>query len=345
MQEYGFSLQSAALLAACFSLPGGVLRAIGGWMSDKWGAHSVTWWVMWVSWVCLFILSYPQTDFTVHTVNGPQTLHRLPEMIDAARTTKTAQVDISFPEIEKFDHLPEARVDGPSAFVSVMEGCSKYCTFCVVPYTRGEEVSRPLADVLLEITQLARFFRGFHESLRTGRLDGLSASTAWTLFACHLLRRHGERTGERPSPLPSVGRVRSFLEENMDRNVSLEELASLVSASPWHLLRAFRRETGLPPHAYQIQLRIREAQRKLLAGTAPVQVAAEVGFADQSHLTRWFRRIVGTTPAAFLRDTGSARGTGPFPADDGPRTRSEGAPSPRREVALEPSSEPAGEEG
>ena len=90
----------------------------------------------------------------VDVVFGPQTLHRLPEMIDAARSTKTAQVDISFPEIEKFDRLPEPRVDGPSAFVSVMEGCSKYCTFCVVPYTRGEEVSRPLADVLLEITQL-----------------------------------------------------------------------------------------------------------------------------------------------------------------------------------------------
>ncbi|CAM3944877.1 MULTISPECIES: tRNA (N6-isopentenyl adenosine(37)-C2)-methylthiotransferase MiaB [Pseudomonadaceae] len=90
----------------------------------------------------------------VDVVFGPQTLHRLPEMIDAARLTKTAQVDISFPEIEKFDRLPEPRVDGPSAFVSVMEGCSKYCTFCVVPYTRGEEVSRPLADVLLEITQL-----------------------------------------------------------------------------------------------------------------------------------------------------------------------------------------------
>ncbi len=75
VQEYELTLQSAALLAACFSLPGGVLRAIGGWMSDKWGAHSVTWWVMWVSWICLFILSYPQTDFTIHTVNGPQTFH------------------------------------------------------------------------------------------------------------------------------------------------------------------------------------------------------------------------------------------------------------------------------
>lgn len=73
--EYGLSLQSAALLAACFSLPGGVLRAFGGWLSDRWGAHSVTWWVMWVSWVCLFLLSYPQTDLTVHTVDGPRTFH------------------------------------------------------------------------------------------------------------------------------------------------------------------------------------------------------------------------------------------------------------------------------
>ena len=73
VQEYGFSLQSAALLAACFSLPGGVLRAMGGWMSDKWGAQSVTWWVMWVSWICLFLLSYPQTELTIQTVTGPQT--------------------------------------------------------------------------------------------------------------------------------------------------------------------------------------------------------------------------------------------------------------------------------
>ncbi|QLF94260.1 tRNA (N6-isopentenyl adenosine(37)-C2)-methylthiotransferase MiaB [Pseudomonas sp. ABC1] len=91
----------------------------------------------------------------VDVVFGPQTLHRLPEMIDAARATQTPQVDISFPEIEKFDHLPEPRIDGPSAFVSVMEGCSKYCSFCVVPYTRGEEVSRPFDDVLAEVIHLA----------------------------------------------------------------------------------------------------------------------------------------------------------------------------------------------
>jgi tRNA-2-methylthio-N6-dimethylallyladenosine synthase len=91
----------------------------------------------------------------VDVVFGPQTLHRLPALIDARRRTGRAQVDISFPEIEKFDHLPPARVEGASAFVSIMEGCSKYCSFCVVPYTRGEEVSRPFEDVLVEVAGLA----------------------------------------------------------------------------------------------------------------------------------------------------------------------------------------------
>jgi tRNA-2-methylthio-N6-dimethylallyladenosine synthase len=91
----------------------------------------------------------------VDLVFGPQTLHRLPEMIDERETTGRPQVDISFPEIEKFDHLPPARTEGVTAFVSIMEGCSKYCSFCVVPYTRGEEVSRPLEDVLVEVAGLA----------------------------------------------------------------------------------------------------------------------------------------------------------------------------------------------
>ena len=91
----------------------------------------------------------------VDLVFGPQTLHRLPEMINQIRAGETSVVDVSFPEIEKFDRLPEPRAEGPTAFVSIMEGCSKYCTFCVVPYTRGEEVSRPVDDVLLEIAQLA----------------------------------------------------------------------------------------------------------------------------------------------------------------------------------------------
>src|SRR5262245_30182826 len=91
----------------------------------------------------------------VDVVFGPQTLHRLPELLARRRETGKPQVDISFPEIEKFDHLPPARVEGESAFVSIMEGCSKYCTFCVVPYTRGEEVSRPFEDVIREIAGMA----------------------------------------------------------------------------------------------------------------------------------------------------------------------------------------------
>lgn len=93
----------------------------------------------------------PQVD----VVFGPQTLHRLPALIDRSKREGRSVVDISFPEIEKFDYLPEAKVDGPTAFVSIMEGCSKYCSYCVVPYTRGEEISRPLKDVLVEIMQLA----------------------------------------------------------------------------------------------------------------------------------------------------------------------------------------------
>ena len=91
----------------------------------------------------------------VDVVFGPQTLHRLPEMIDEARKRGESVVDISFPEIEKFDSLPEPRAEGPTAFVSAMEGCSKYCSFCVVPYTRGEEMSRPLDDVVTEVVSLA----------------------------------------------------------------------------------------------------------------------------------------------------------------------------------------------
>ena len=91
----------------------------------------------------------------VDVVFGPQTLHRLPEMLSQREQAGRPQVDISFPEIEKFDHLPPAKVEGASAFVSIMEGCSKYCSYCVVPYTRGEEVSRPFEDVLVEVAGLA----------------------------------------------------------------------------------------------------------------------------------------------------------------------------------------------
>jgi tRNA-2-methylthio-N6-dimethylallyladenosine synthase len=114
----------------------GVLIGVGGCVASQEGAA--------------IIERAPYVDL----VFGPQTLHRLPQMIDARNSQQRAQVDISFPEIEKFDHLPPARVDGASAFVSIMEGCSKYCSYCVVPYTRGEEVSRPFEDVLTEVAGL-----------------------------------------------------------------------------------------------------------------------------------------------------------------------------------------------
>src|ERR1700741_3018713 len=91
----------------------------------------------------------------VDLVFGPQTLHRLPDMIAELKRTGRSVVDVSFPEIEKFDHLPAPRAEGSTAFVSIMEGCSKYCSFCIVPYTRGDEVSRPLESVIQEIRQLA----------------------------------------------------------------------------------------------------------------------------------------------------------------------------------------------
>ena len=115
----------------------GVLIGVGGCVASQEGAA--------------IIERAPYVDL----VFGPQTLHRLPQMIEARQAQGRPQVDISFPEIEKFDHLPPARVQGASAFVSIMEGCSKYCSYCVVPYTRGEEVHRPLDDVLAEVAGLA----------------------------------------------------------------------------------------------------------------------------------------------------------------------------------------------
>ncbi len=115
----------------------GVLIGVGGCVASQEGAE--------------IIKRAPYVD----VVFGPQTLHRLPDLLNARAAKAKPQVDISFPEIEKFDHLPPARVDGATAFVSIMEGCSKYCSYCVVPYTRGEEVSRPFEDVLVEVAGLA----------------------------------------------------------------------------------------------------------------------------------------------------------------------------------------------
>ncbi len=138
----------------------------------------------------------------VDIVFGPQTLHRLPQLIEARRRTGRPQVDISFPEIEKFDHLPPPRVEGASAFVSIMEGCSKYCSFCVVPYTRGEEVSRPLEDVLTEVADLAEqgvkevTLLGQNVNAYRGTVDGASEPMD---FACLL---------EHVADVPGIERIR-----------------------------------------------------------------------------------------------------------------------------------------
>jgi tRNA-2-methylthio-N6-dimethylallyladenosine synthase len=164
----------------------------------------------------------------VDLVFGPQTLHRLPRMIEARRASGEPQVDISFPEIEKFDNLPPARVEGASAFVSVMEGCSKYCTFCVVPYTRGEEMSRPFEDALTEVAELAQ--QGVKEvtllgqnvnAYRAQTADGDAADLALLL--------------EYVAAVPGIQRVRyttshprEFTQRLIDAHAAIRELAPHV---------------------------------------------------------------------------------------------------------------------
>lgn len=136
----------------------------------------------------------------VDVVFGPQTLHRLPEMIKQRQDLGQSQVDITFPEVEKFDHLPPPRVEGATAFLSIMEGCSKYCSFCVVPYTRGEEVSRPFADILTEAVQLAE--QGVKEITLLGQnvnayraeYEGVEADLAMLI--------------ETIAEIPQIGRIR-----------------------------------------------------------------------------------------------------------------------------------------
>jgi tRNA-2-methylthio-N6-dimethylallyladenosine synthase len=164
----------------------------------------------------------------VDLVFGPQTLHRLPRLIEARRRSGEPQVDISFPEMEKFDSLPPARVDGPSAFVSIMEGCSKYCSFCVVPYTRGEETSRPFEDVLAEIAELADqgvrevTLLGQNVNAYRGRMpDGEIADFALMLGYI--------------AELPGIGRIRyttshpkEFTRRLIDAHASIDKLAAHV---------------------------------------------------------------------------------------------------------------------
>jgi tRNA-2-methylthio-N6-dimethylallyladenosine synthase len=138
----------------------------------------------------------------VDIVFGPQTLHRLPQLLDATRATHAPAIDISFPEIEKFDAMPAPRAEGPAAFVSIMEGCSKYCSFCVVPYTRGEEVSRPLDDVLTEVAQLCEqgvrevTLLGQNVNAYRGRMGDTSERCDLALLITYLAR------------MPALGRIR-----------------------------------------------------------------------------------------------------------------------------------------
>jgi len=164
----------------------------------------------------------------VDVVFGPQTLHRLPELIAARRASGRPQVDIAFPEIEKFDRLPPARAAGPTAFVSIMEGCSKYCSFCVVPYTRGEEVSRPLDDVLAEVAELAQ--QGVQEVTLLGQnvnaWRGRTHEGGVADFATLL---------EYVAEIPGIGRLRyttshprEFTPRLIDAHARLPQLASHV---------------------------------------------------------------------------------------------------------------------
>ncbi len=161
----------------------------------------------------------------VDVVFGPQTLHRLPELLARRRSTGRPQVDISFPEMEKFDHLPPARIEGASAFVSIMEGCSKYCSFCVVPYTRGEEVSRPFDDVIAEIAGLAEqgvkevTLLGQNVNAWRGTIDGEAADFAELLkYVCEMQERVRYTTSH----------PREFTQRLIDAHAALPGLAAHV---------------------------------------------------------------------------------------------------------------------
>ncbi len=253
----------------------------------------------------------------VDLVFGPQTLHRLPRLIEGVKRSGRPQIDVSFPEIEKFDHLPQARAEGATAFVSIMEGCSKYCTFCVVPYTRGEEISRPFAQVLQEVRELAA--RGVREVTLLGQnvnayagpmADGTAADLA-TLI--HYV-----------AEIDGVERIRFTTSHPLDFNDSLIEayanVAKLnnylhlpVQSGSDRILAAMKR--GHTVLEYKQKLRKLRAVRPdicvstdLIVGfpgetdedfMATMNLVAEAGF-DQSFSFIYSRRP--GTPAASLPD-------------------------------------------
>jgi tRNA-2-methylthio-N6-dimethylallyladenosine synthase len=253
----------------------------------------------------------------VDLVFGPQTLHRLPEMIEGLKRTGRSQIDVSFPEIEKFDRLPEARASGATAFVSIMEGCSKYCTFCVVPYTRGEEISRPFAQVLAEVETLAAqgvreiILLGQNVNAYAGEMDDGSVADLATLI--HFV-----------AGVPGVERIRFTTSHPLEFNDSLiEAYASVpklnnmlhlpVQSGSDRVLAAMKR--GHTALEYKQKLRKLRAVRPDVSITTDIIVGfpgetdadfmstmnliADVGF-DQSFSFIYSRRP--GTPAASLPD-------------------------------------------
>lgn len=216
----------------------------------------------------------------VDLVFGPQTLHRLPEMIAAQRATGRPQVDISFPEIEKFDRMPEPRAEGPTAFVSIMEGCSKYCTYCVVPYTRGEEISRPFDDVVAEVAMLAE--QGVREVTLLGQnvnayrgpmFDGGSADLGLLIHAI--------------AEIDGIGRIRfttshpmEFSDSLVDAYANVPKLANYlhlpVQAGSDRILAAMKR-------GYTV-LEYKQRIRKLRAVRPDISVSTDfiVGFPGET---------------------------------------------------------------
>jgi tRNA-2-methylthio-N6-dimethylallyladenosine synthase len=200
----------------------------------------------------------------VDVVFGPQTLHRLPQLLERRRATGRAQVDISFPQIEKFDHLPPARVEGACAFVSIMEGCSKYCSFCVVPYTRGEEVSRPFEDVVAEVAGLAEqgvkevTLLGQNVNAWRGEIAGAPADFAELLYyICELEIERIRYTTSHP---------REFTQRLIDAHAKLDKLAPHVhlpvQSGADRVLAAMKR--GYTALEYRsIVRRLRQARREI----------------------------------------------------------------------------------
>ncbi|MEO6362210.1 MAG: tRNA (N6-isopentenyl adenosine(37)-C2)-methylthiotransferase MiaB [Caldimonas sp.] len=241
----------------------GVLIGVGGCVASQEGAAIVA--------------RAPYVDL----VFGPQTLHRLPDMLARRRMDARPQVDIRFPEIEKFDHLPPARVAGATAFVSIMEGCSKYCSYCVVPYTRGEEVSRPFDDVLVEIAGLAG--RGVREVTLLGQnvnaYRGRMGSTSGQADFATLL--------ETVAGIDGIGRIRyttshpkEFGQRLIDAHGALPKLAGHVHLPVQH---GSDRTLAAMKRGYTA-LEFRSTVRKLRAARPGIAISSDfiVGFPGES---------------------------------------------------------------